>query len=154
MTEINCSIEDLLKDSYLDFNRYSTGQLKIIGYDQYQNSDTVVKNIMSYREWLETCNSYPTIKVEGLEELDELKSKFSSINIKNVHLFITQFSGYSFDWHCDDVEVFLYVIKGKKQVMFSDAEVILEKGSGITIPLGVSHKVYSEANTWALSIGY
>lgn len=144
----------ILEDVLFDFEAYQEGHIKIIGYQEYTNSDTTVKDVMSYKDWIETHKDYPVLKIEGLEKIDAIKEYFSTIGIKNIHLFVSQQDGHSFDWHTDDVDVYLFVVKGEKTVYFEDKEVLLKANKGVIIDKGKSHKVYSKKDTWALSIGY
>jgi len=134
--------------SYINsYDHYELGLSKIIGYSNYRYGDTIVNNVMSYREWITTNTKYPIIKIEGLE-LD------FNISCKNIHLFVHQQHGLSFNWHSDDVNVLLHVIKGRKIVYMRNRRIILQAGQHIKIPKGIRHRVVSTKNTWALSIGY
>lgn len=144
----------ILDDILFDYNSYDQGLIKIIGYQDYKNSDTTVKDVMSYKTWIETHQSYPVIKVEGLETFNSIKEYFNTLAVKNIHLFISQVDGHSFDWHTDDVDVFLFVVDGEKTVYFEDKNVLLSANDSVIIPKGKSHKVYSKQGTRALSVGY
>jgi mannose-6-phosphate isomerase-like protein (cupin superfamily) len=73
---------------------------------------------------------------------------------KNIHLFVTQETGVSFKWHRDDVNVYLYVLKGTKIVQLRNKTVTLKTKQGIVIPRKHIHRVFSKAGTVALSVGY
>lgn len=137
----------------LDPNRYLLGQLSIFGYGNYKHSDTIVSNVMSYSDWVSNHKLYTGIKVEGLETSD-LSKHFKNIKIKNIHLFLNQKTGFSFRWHRDDVNVFLYVVKGYKRVYIKNKVLNLKAGEGVYIPKRTLHKVFSNKDTWALSVGY
>lgn len=130
-----------------DYNYYSEGLLKVIGHPDFLKGDTVVKDKMSYAEWIATGHTLPVIKIEGVESVIKM-------HCKNIHLFVHQITGPSFDWHKDDVDVLLYVIKGKKIVYMKNRKYHLYAGDSIEIPKGVLHKVISAEHTWALSIGH
>jgi len=98
--------------------------------------------------------TFPAIKVEGLESVNDIAVNFARFDIKNIHLFVAQRYGYSFNWRKDDVNVYLHVIKGQKIVLLRNKRIILNPGQGVYIPRRHIHKVHSRANTWALSIGY
>ena len=136
-----------LKSYINSYTHYELGLTKIIGYPGYRHGDTVVKNIMSYSEWLATNTEYPVIKIEGIE-LD------FKIPCKNLHLFVHQQHGLSFNWHRDEVDVLLYVIKGSKTVYMQHRKILVHAGQHIKIPKGIRHRVISRKNTWAVSIGY
>lgn len=142
----------ILHEQLLEYENYEQGLLKIIGYPGYPNSDCKVCDMMSYSEWITCYQQYPIIKLEGLEQLDSVNSHFSS-NIKNIHLFVNQKYGKSFNWHRDDVNVKLLVLRGSKIVQILDKKYTLYPKQHIRILKGQAHKVVSKENTWALSIG-
>jgi mannose-6-phosphate isomerase-like protein (cupin superfamily) len=134
-------IQYILTEAITDYNAYESGDVKFI--KDYK--DYAVKDAVSYGQWVANYRSFPVIKINGLENL-------LSIDSETVHLFVNNESNYSFDWHKDDVDVFLYVVKGKKKVHIEQDTVELSEGEGVHIPKGSMHKVYSDADTWALSI--
>lgn len=142
-----------LRVELFSHERYLLGQLSIFGYDQYKHTDTIVSNVMSYSDWINSYKDFNGIKVEGLETTN-LPKHFKSIKVKNIHLFLNQKSGFSFKWHSDDLNVFLYVVKGYKRVYIKNKMFKLQAGEGVYIPKHTLHKVFSDKNTWALSIGY
>lgn len=144
ITTSNRRLLQLVQDELLSYNRYDSGELRVIGYPGFANTDCIVKDKLSYSQWLETYHRYPTIKVEGLTV-----EKFS-----NVHLFVNTKSAYSFKWHTDEVNVYLYVIKGQKRLQVKNQTYILRAGQGVLIPKGHLHRAFSKKGTWALSIGY
>ena len=144
----------MLTEQLLDYNNYEQGLLKVIGYPGYPISDSTVCDIMTYPEWIATYQKYPTIKIEGIESINEIRNCFSKVSIKNIHLFVSQKYGYSFNWHRDDVNVLLYVLKGKKILHLRDKVSTLYTRQLAIIPKGHLHRVSSIANTWALSVGY
>jgi mannose-6-phosphate isomerase-like protein (cupin superfamily) len=148
------SLLPILATQLFDYNNYEQGLLKIIGYPGYPDSDCKVCDMMSYSEWIGTYHKYPTIKIEGIDSLDEVQNYFKKASIKNIHLFVSQRYGYSFNWHQDNVNVLLYVLKGKKTVHIRDTVSTLYSGQHAIIPNGHLHRVSSIADTWALSIGY
>ncbi len=144
ITTSNRRLLQLVRDEILSYDRYTTGELKVIGFPGFANTDCTVKDKLSYAEWLDTCQQYSTIKVEGLTV-----EKF-----KDVHLFVNTRSTYSFKWHKDSVNVYLYVIKGQKRLQVKNKTYLLTAGSGAFIPKGHLHRAFSKKDTWALSIGY
>jgi mannose-6-phosphate isomerase-like protein (cupin superfamily) len=144
----------ILTEQLLDYNNYEQGLLKIIGYLGYPDSDCKVCDMMSYSEWVATYQKYPTIKIEGIESIDEVRNRFNKVSVKNIHLFVSQQYGYSFSWHRDSVDVLLCVLKGKKTVHVRDKVSTLYTGQHAIIPKGHLHRVSSIADTWALSVGY
>jgi mannose-6-phosphate isomerase-like protein (cupin superfamily) len=139
-----CKLLPLLKQEIVSYDKYESGDLKLIGYPGLSNSDISVKDKMSYSQWLESYHLYPIIKVEGLENL--------IANSKSVHLFYNQKSRHSFKWHTDPVNVQLYVIKGTKFLQVRDKSYKLVAGQSARIPKNHLHRAYSVADTWALSI--
>lgn len=135
-------------DSYA---KYESGDLRVIGLPGLEHLDSVVKEHMSYLDWLEQKNKYTTVKVEGLEK--DLSKYFKSLKVKDIHLFVNQRTSYSFKWHCDSLDVFLFVLKGKKRLEIKNKTYILTAGSGVFIPKGHLHRAFSRKNTWALSLG-
>ena len=89
-----------LRVELFSHERYLLGQLSIFGYDQYKHTDTIVSNVMSYSDWINSYKDFNGIKVEGLETTN-LPKHFKSIKVKNIHLFLNQKSGFSFKWHSD-----------------------------------------------------
>jgi len=143
-----------LSDQLLDYDKYEQGLIKVIGHPDYKHSDCTVKDFFTFSQWIEQHKSYPVIKVEGLETDPGIGSWFDSIKFKNIHLFVNQKFGYSFNWHKDDVNVLLYVIKGRKTVYIRNKTVLLHPGQYVIIPKGHLHRISSMQNTWALSVGY
>jgi mannose-6-phosphate isomerase-like protein (cupin superfamily) len=141
---------------------------EIFSVERYENNDLVyidenlkdfrVKDVMSYRKWLENFKKYNNIKVEGLDNKNYHKSLLKDIQLQikvnSVQLFFNQLGGFSFPKHTDDVNVFLYVIKGAKNVFIDDEPILIKECQGISIPKGTPHQVNSLPDTWALSIGY
>ncbi len=149
------NISNLLQKIKLEpisYDRYNSGELKVIGFPGFKNIDCVVKEKLSYSEWISTKDVYPTIKVEGLEKT--IKKEFKKFKKRDIHLFVTQKSSYSFKWHSDDVNVYLYVLKGYKRLQIKNKTYILHAGQGAYIPKGHLHRAFSRKNTWALSIGF
>lgn len=144
ITTSNRRLQHLVRNEILSYERYVAGELKVIGYPGFANTDCVIKDKLSYSQWLETHQCYSTIKVEGL-----VVEKFT-----DVHLFVNTRSAYSFKWHKDTVNVYLYVIKGQKRLQVKNKTYLLTAGQGAFIPKGQLHRAFSKKDTWALSIGY
>ncbi len=134
----------LLKQQIISYDRYESGDLRVIGYPGFSNSDVVVRDRMSYSKWLESYQSYPIIKVEGLEDVIK--------GFKSVHLFYNQKSRRSFKWHTDPVNVQLHVLKGTKFLQVRNKNYKLVAGQSAIIPKNHLHRAYSTADTWALSV--
>ena len=144
-------MNDELLSEILSYDRYADYQIQIIDKD---GNDHFAKDLVSYDKWISVWKNYPNIKVEGLDD----KNYHTRINfdkrINSNHLFVNNKGGYSFKKHKDDTNVYLYVVKGKKYVHMNDDVYTVSTGKGIHIPEGTYHKVDSEPDTWALSIGY
>jgi len=143
-----------IKDEIISFDRYC--QQQIIAIDRQNNRPLswTVNDRYSYGEWLQHLNTCSSVKVEGLESNPHLLNFFKDIkNIKDIHLFHNPRTSYSFNWHYDFENVFLYVVKGYKIVRIKNKIHHLSAGQGIKIPKGHLHKVLSKKNTWALSVG-
>lgn len=134
----------LLKQQIISYDRYESGDLRVIGYPGFSNSDINVKYHMSYAEWLESYQSYPIIKVEGLEDVIK--------GFKSVHLFYNQKSRRSFKWHTDPVNVQLHVLKGTKFLQVRNKNYKLVAGQSARITKNHLHRAWSVADTWALSV--
>ena len=112
-----------------------------------------VNKKFSFNEWVDKALSFSSIKVEGLEDNDKLKRALHNRKIKDIHLFYSPRSDYSFGWHHDTVNVILYVLKGHKKIQIRNKTHFLKSGDFVFIPKGHKHIVYNFRNTWALSIG-
>ena len=134
----------LLKQQIISYDRYESGELRVIGYPGFPYSDVNVCDRMSYSQWLESYQSYPIIKVEGLEDIIG--------GFKSVHLFYNQKSRHSFKWHTDPVNVQLHVLQGTKFLKVKNKNYKLVAGQSVRIPKNHLHRAYSVADTWALSI--
>jgi mannose-6-phosphate isomerase-like protein (cupin superfamily) len=144
----------ILKDQIFDYDSYVSGRLKIIGYPGYKFKDCIVKDLFTFSQWIEEYHRYPVIKIEGLEHINTIVDHFRHLNPNSIHLFLNQKFGYSFDWHKDDTDVILYVLRGKKTLYVRDKIHVLYPGQYTIIPKGYLHRASSCKNTWALSIGY
>lgn len=141
----NFKLLEIANEEIVSYERYETGELKVIGFPNLKHTDVQVKDVMSFGTWLETYKLHPVIKVEGLERVLDYSSN-------SIHLFYTQEDGLSFNWHTDDVDVLLYVIQGEKLLQFKDEEHLLKAGESAAIPKGTLHRANSRKNTVALSI--
>ena len=144
----------IVKDEIISFDRFSSGQL--LALDRNVATGFMSWNAnqkFTYTEWVESIKSFTVIKVEGLEDNKVLRNTFSQYNIKDIHLFNSIKTDYSFGWHHDTTNVYLYVLKGKKRVSIRNKTVVVTAGEGIFIPKGHKHRVFNNKDTWALSIG-
>ena len=135
------NLQSILEEAITSYDRYEAGDTKFI--QDYK--DSTVKDNITYGNWIVQHQEYPVVKVDGIEH-------HLSIPSSTIHLFVHNSTDYSFDWHKDDVDVFLYVVKGKKTVHLESKVVELLEGDSLEIPKGYMHKVYSDKGTWALSI--
>ena len=142
-------IDELLSE-VLNYDRYADYQIQIIDKN---GNDHFAKDKVSYSEWVNTWKKYPNVKVEGLDDR-KYHEKLIDKRVNSNHLFVNNKGGFSFKEHKDDTNVYLYVLKGKKFVHINNEVLTVSANEGIYIPQGVYHKVDSEADTWALSIGY
>jgi mannose-6-phosphate isomerase-like protein (cupin superfamily) len=150
-----------LKNEILSYDRFANYQIQII---DKKGNDHFAKDLVNYGKWINIWNTYPNIKVEGLDDKNYHNQIKFDKEINSNHLFVNNKGGYSFRVHKDDTNVYLYVVKGKKtvylyddhmQAMMENAKIVeVNEGEGIHIPIGTYHKVDSAPNTWALSIGY
>lgn len=141
----------LIKSEPDSYEKYASGDLRVIGLPSFEHMDSVVKDQMSYSQWISTKHQYKTVKVEGLEK--SLAKYFKQLDTKDIHLFVNQKTSYSFKWHADNVDVFLFVLKGHKRLQIKNKSYILTAGTGAFIPKGYLHRAFSRKGTWALSIG-
>ena len=151
MIHSNRNLLRILQSEVVSYERYNAGELKVIGFPGYVTADCVVKDKMSYIRWLTDMHQYKTIKVEGLEES---VAKYFKIKSQDIHLFVNQKSAYSFNWHRDDLNVFLYVVKGYKRLQVRNKSYQLTAGQYAVIPKRHLHRAFSSKDTWALSVGY
>ncbi len=144
----------IVKDEIISFDRFSEGQL--LALDRKISSGFLSLNArekFTYTQWVELVNTFTVIKVEGLEDNKHILKFFKKFKIKDIHLFASIKTDYSFGWHHDTVNVYLYVLKGKKRVSIKNKTFIVRAGQGIFIPKGHRHRVFNYKNTWALSVG-
>lgn len=147
-------IYSLVKDEILSFDKYVNDELKAIGFPEYPFSDAVVSTQVSFAEWVSIQPTIPVVKVEGIEKIFKVRNHFKNLKVADIHLFVSQKTRYSFKWHKDTVNVYLYVIKGKKRVYIKNKIHTLKAGQGVIIPKGHLHRVFNSKNTWALSVGF
>ena len=140
-----------LYNEVTSYDRFVDYQIQIIDKD---GNDHFAKDLVNFDKWISVWQSYPNIKIEGLDDRNyHTQIKFDK-KINSNHLFINNKGGFSFQKHKDDTNVYLYVVKGKKHVHMNDDIITVTEGQGIHIPEGTYHKVDSVKDTWALSIGY
>jgi len=108
---------------------------------------------LSYSQYVDSISKYSAIKVEGLEKNPHIKKYFSKHKIKDIHLFYSPKTDYSFGWHHDTTNVMLYVIRGHKRVQIKNKTYVLKSGDSVAIPKGHKHRVFNQKDTWAISIG-
>jgi mannose-6-phosphate isomerase-like protein (cupin superfamily) len=145
----------LIKNEIISFDRYIAGQLIALDRNGVKSGfiSLIANKNFSYTEWVNNLNSFTVIKVEGLEDNKIIRDKFKKFKIKDIHLFNSIKTDYSFGWHHDTLNVYLYVLKGKKRVSIRNKTCIVTAGQGVFIPKGHKHRVYNYKDTWALSIG-
>lgn len=142
-----------VKNEIFDLDKFLSNKIFFINRSKGNSLDHISQSVFSFGSWIKNYKNLTTIKVEGLEKNKKLIRYFKNFNIKDIHLFYSPKSSYSFGWHRDSVTVFLYVLKGKKIVSLKNKKYILRESQGIIIPKGALHKVFSDKNTWALSLG-
>ena len=142
---------DYLKNEITSLDRYNNNQLFFIAQD---GIDYSVKDNMSYEQWCNVWSKCLTIKINGLENRNDLCKTYSHLNINSIHLFIKLKSGYSFKEHADDTNVYLHVLSGRKDVYVDGVKTTLNPNDSINILKGQLHKAESDNNTWAVSVGY
>ena len=151
MIRSNSKLYNICRDQIISYDRYQTGELKVIGLPGLLHTDTIVRTKFSYADWVNNHSKYSVIKVEGLETMIDT---FRQFNPRDIHLFVSNKTSFSFKWHKDDVNVFLYVIKGYKKLQVKSKTYFLTAGQGALIPKGHLHRAFSKKGTWALSVGY
>ena len=80
-------------------------------------------------------------------------NNFRFEKLHHIILFVNRKPGVSFKSHKDDLDVYLYVVKGKKKVNVEGEDKIAYADEGVFIKEGQYHYVDNEADTWGLSIG-
>lgn len=150
---ITSKLYRLLVNEVTSYDRYQSGELKVIGLPGFEHTDCIVKEKLSYAEWIASCKKYAVTKVEGIEKTATIKKQFR-LPTKDIHLFVANKTSYSFKWHTDNINVFLFVVKGKKRIQIKNKTHILRPGQGVIIPKGSLHKAFSQKSTWALSVGF
>lgn len=143
----------LVRQEVTSYERYVTGELKVIGLPSFEHTDCVVKDKLSYAEWLDSYSKYCSTKVEGIEKTATIKKAFR-LPVTDIHLFVAQRTSYSFRWHYDEVNVFLFVLRGQKRLQVRNKTYILNPGQGAVIPKRHLHRAFSRKGTWALSVGF
>lgn len=142
-----------VKDEIISYDRYANGQTIIVDRTGHTMWSWRAKDKSSYKDFVDQIKQYAAVKIEGLEANKNLLKHFKNYKIRDIHLFYSPRTDYSFGWHNDSVNVILYVIRGKKRVSIKNKRYILRTGDRILIPKGYMHKVFNYKNTWALSIG-
>lgn len=151
MIRSNRKLYNNCRDQIISYERYQSGELKVIGLPGLMHTDTVICNKFSYADWIKNYSKYSVIKVEGMETIID---EFKQFKPRDIHLFVSNKTSFSFNWHKDNVNVFLYVIKGYKKLQVKSKTYILTAGQGALIPKGHLHRAFSKKDTWALSVGY
>lgn len=144
----------IVRNEIVSYDRFVNGDIKVIGLPDHPYSDCVVKTQFSFSEWIGTQDRWPVVKVERIESLVPIRKILKRFKPIDVHLFVSQKTGYSFKWHRDYVNVMLLVLKGSKKVFIKNKVYNLNSGDFVYIPKRSLHKVLSKKDTWALSIGY
>ncbi len=149
---VKCLFKEV-KDEIFSFDRFNHGQTIIIDRSGHTMWSWRAKDKLTFKELLLSISKYAAVKVEGLETNKNLVRHFKQYKIKDIHLFYSPRTDYSFGWHNDSVNVILLVIKGKKRIHIKNKTYVLSPGESILIPKRNMHKVFNYKNTWALSIG-
>lgn len=142
-----------VKDEILSFDHYVTGQTVIIDRTGHAMLSWRANEKLTYKEFINSIQKYAAIKIEGLEKDKRLIRYFKNYKIKDIHLFYSPRTDYSFGWHNDSVNVVLFVLKGRKRIQIKNRTYLLTPGNCVFIPKGHKHRVFNCKDTWALSIG-
>jgi hypothetical protein len=124
-------------------------------------TDINYKNFIDYAEKIRKCyNGGQTIILKGLESFHPLVAQKALSYGPNVdaHLYLTKSAGaVSFDFHEDDRDVYIHMIKGSKKfevkTQASIEKHILKEGHELFIPKGVLHRGQSLGLTIMISFG-
>jgi ribosomal protein L16 Arg81 hydroxylase len=142
-----------LKEEIISFERFDNNEIVVIDRTGHTMWSWYANQKLSYTQYVSSIKNYSAIKVEGLEKNQNIKKFFGKLKIKDIHLFYSPKTDYSFGWHHDTTNVMLYVIKGRKRVQIKNKIYILKSGDCVSIPKGHKHRVFNQRDTWAISIG-
>lgn len=142
-----------LKHLILSYEYYYRDKLLALDRRKRFIGSTYVKQKYSYSNWIRNHKQFCAIIAEKLDDEPKYSKMFGLQNVVNLHLFYSPKTNYSFNWHTDTENVFLYVLKGKKIVQIKNKKHILTQGMGVHIPKGHIHRVFNSKETWALSFG-
>lgn len=95
-----------------------------------------------------------TVKIEGLE--NEYQRVIQSLGITkkhSAHLYVSPKDSMSFPIHTDPIDVFIYVIEGKKEMEIDNIIHIIDAGEYVSIPAGTRHRAINRYDSTMLSIG-
>ena len=152
MTPFNNRIFNLIKNEIVSYERYEAGHLLAMDRSGPKLMCWPCQKF-SYAYWVNHINDFTSIKVSAAENIKPLYQAFKKFKIVgDIQIFYSAKRDYSFDAHKDVVNVYLYVVKGRKKVKVRDRIHILRPGQGIYIPKGHMHQVFNDANTWAVSL--
>lgn len=143
-----------VRDLHIDPLHFSNGDIRAVGVGDYRRTDSTARDHFTYPEWVESYQTFPVVKVEKLEQYPVIRKQFAFLNPVDIHLFKSLKTGFSFKWHQDFLNVFLYVLKGQKRVELKNKVIVLNPGQGCYIPYKHYHRVLSKKGTVALSVGY
>lgn len=152
-TTSNRKLYQLVRNEVESYERYSSGDLRVIGLPGFDHLDCIVKDKLSYADWCILHNTYSVTKVEGIEKNLKVFRAFR-LKVTDIHLFVANRSNYSFKWHTDKINVCLYVLQGTKRLQIRNKTFLLRAGQWAIIPKGHLHRAFNCKNTWALSIGF
>lgn len=161
----NCfdTFNKLLQDPQLFIDR----KIGVLVHENGKFDRDYVVNDM-FDSYLDYVNHLPQMlekhygfKITGLEDYnDAIKERCSWLSeIWNqpsitAHGYLGFSKGSSFDWHTDDSNVYLHVIKGTKTVNLDHKSVVLNDDQGIFINQGDSHKIDNNTDNIAISFGH
>lgn len=146
-----CSIITKEINSQLyNIDNYIAGNFRVIvdGCD-----DVEVSTTYSFEEWIDNIKKFPLVKIEGMEDNKTINFVLNKYIVGSIHVFITNKTGYSFNWHKDKCTVLLLVLQGKKIVNIMNKKTTIKQNEFVVIKRGEMHRVFSTKGTIALSIG-
>ena len=145
-----------IHEQTFQYETFASGNLIVIDKHSSKGAlDSKAVDFISYRQCITKLDNFPVVKIEGFEKNKILQTAIKPLlnSVKDVHVFKTNKTGFSFKWHKDDVNVKLLVLTGKKIVNIRNSKYTLLPGQFVDIPKGHIHRVFSTAGTIALSIG-
>lgn len=146
--------------SYQNITMINNDNVQIITTVDGESKDFHVKDLADtlhgrVKEVKKASNAGATFKVNNLDKVDStIHSYMVGTGATDVCAFISKKDGPSFPMHCDDVDVHLYLLKGKKTFFFENHSPITLTGTScLIIPAGCRHRAESNEDSVMLSYG-